>query len=129
MKLNFDEIVSFFNNLVKYNFFTDIEDFKKYIKKTEQDYLLEDSVSCVNFNRMSVRGRVLLCRFRGGASGLRAQTGKWEKVMGMGLLYEERYCKLCYQDVESVEHVLTSCNVYDKERKELIGCFPSPRAW
>ena len=61
-----------------------------------------------------LRHRAALAKFRCGVAPLRLETGRYE-----GLTIAERLCPFC-NCIESEEHVLLQCNVYNEFRTELF---------
>ena len=66
-------------------------------------------------SRISFSHRSSLAKFRCGVAPLRLETGRFE-----GLDEEERVCFNCPQEVESEEHVLIRCPVYDDIRRNTL---------
>ena len=84
-------------------------DFEEFLLDTNRIYVVD-------------YGRRQLIRFRGGVSGLRVDTERWENCGSkrMVLPRSSRKCLLCYSGVEDARHVLKDCDAYDAERKSLI---------
>ena len=65
---------------------------------------------------MSRTRRSALAKFRCGVAPLRIETGRYEMIP-----YEERYCFNCTNKIESEEHVLLECPLYNDIRLELLS--------
>ena len=88
------------------------------------EYLLEDS-NTEGFSRRRAYGRIHLTRWRGGASTLRADTGRQERVrvsdgQVVRLERENRLCQVCLVGVEDIRHVLCDCPAYETRRAQLF---------
>ena len=64
---------------------------------------------------MSHRRRSALARFRCGTAPVRLETGRYE-----GLPVERRTCFICPDSVESEQHVLLTCPLYDDFREDMF---------
>ena len=87
-----------------------------------EDYLSSEGG---RFVQSIIEGKRLLTRFRGGASGLRVDTGRWEMFKtahGWRCLPKNmRTCMMCFGAVEDPRHVLLNCPAYDCARNKLLS--------
>ena len=82
-------------------------------KMFKHSYETEAYVKC---HVMSRTRRSALAKFRCGVAPLRIETGRYEMIP-----YEERYCFNCTNKIESEEHVLLECPLYNDIRLELLS--------
>merc|ERR1711871_692070 len=72
-----------------------------------------------------IEGKRLLTRFRGGASGLRVDTGRWEMFRTsqgwQKLPKDKRTCLVCYGAVEDARHVMLDCPAYCGARQRMLS--------
>lgn len=81
-------------------------------RKFKQVYGTENYVTCL----LPRSHRSALAKFRSGVAPLRLETGRYER-----LAINDRICIFCEnQSVESEEHVLLSCTMYDDLRDRLF---------
>lgn len=78
----------------------------------QQNYGTEQYISCLRPKLY----RSAHAKFRSGVAPLRLEPGRYER-----LLVEERICFNCSECVESEEHVLLSCSLYNDLRKRLFS--------
>ena len=67
--------------------------------------------------------KTLLSQFRCGVAPLRIETGRYER-----LPVNERICFMCENKIETEEHVLIECPLYDDLRNELFECLINEHA-
>ena len=75
----------------------------------------------VKIHTISRARRSSFAKFRCGVASLRIETGRYEM-----LLYEMRNCFHCVTDVETEEHVLLECPLYNDIRQELFSKVDMP---
>jgi len=67
--------------------------------------------------------------FRGGATDLRIETGRWEDVLVRGMGYKrrlerhQRLCKSCFGEPGDERHVLLRCPTHRDGRNALVQLF------
>ena len=82
----------------------------------KQDYKVEPYISCI---RPKLQ-RSAFAKFRCGVAPLRIETGRYER-----LDVDDRICPLCNLGVETEEHVLLTCTLYDDLREKLFAMISS----
>ena len=88
-----------------------LEDYRRWKTELVMEQYLEKEDG--RFDRARVQGKRLLTRFRGGATGLRVDTGRWQMYRTQSgwkaLPRHRRKCPLCFSAVEDHRHVLCDC--------------------
>ena len=87
-------------------------------KMFKHSYETESYVKCHILSRTR---RSALAKFRCGVAPLRIETGRYEMIP-----YGERYCFNCEYKIESEEHVLLECPIYNDIRSELFSKIQLP---
>ena len=87
-------------------------------KMFKHSYETESYVKCHILSRTR---RSALAKFRCGVAPLRIETGRYEMIP-----YGERYCFNCENKIESEEHVLLECPIYNDIRSELFSKIQLP---
>lgn len=81
-------------------------------KKFKTSYTVDAYVKCI----MPRAHRSALAKFRSGTAPIRLETGRY-----VGLPVENRTCFNCVGNVETEEHVLLDCPLYDDLRREYVA--------
>ena len=80
-------------------------------RQFKTEFTVEPYVKCSTISRAQ---RSALAKFRCGVAPLRIETGRYE-----GVPENERYCFICKTCVESEEHALMMCPLYENIRSNL----------